>query len=45
VANDPYDVEAGAHLGTVIQKILKYKASGMSLVKKEHEEEKREKLG
>ncbi|MBO0999704.1 ethanolamine ammonia-lyase subunit EutC [Bacillus sp. SD075] len=38
-------VEAGAHLGTVIQKILKYQASGMSLVKKEHEEEKREKLG
>ncbi|SNT08606.1 Ethanolamine ammonia-lyase light chain [Bacillus sp. OK838] len=38
-------VEAGAHLGTVIQKILKYQASGMTLVKKEHEEEKREKLG
>lgn len=33
-------VEAGAHLGTVIQKILKYQASGMSLVKKENEEEK-----
>lgn len=38
-------VEAGAHLGTVIQKILKYQASGMTLVKKEYEEEKREKLG
>lgn len=38
-------VEAGAHLGTVIQKILKYQASGMTLVKKEHEEEKREKFG
>lgn len=38
-------VEAGAHLGTVIQKILKYQASGMTLVKKEHEEEKQEKLG
>lgn len=38
-------VEAGAHLGTVIQKILKYQASGMSLVKKEHEEETRENLG
>lgn len=38
-------VEAGAHLGTVIQKILKYQASGMSLVKKEHEEEKSEKFG
>lgn len=28
-------VEAGAYLGTVIQKILKYGASGVSLVKKE----------
>ncbi|WP_203247485.1 ethanolamine ammonia-lyase subunit EutC [Sporosarcina beigongshangi] len=28
-------VEAGAYLGTVIQKILKYEASGVSLVKKE----------
>lgn len=37
-------VETGALLGTVIEKILKYQASGMSLVKKEHEEEKREKL-
>jgi ethanolamine ammonia-lyase small subunit len=28
-------VEAGAYLGTLIQKILKYEASGVSLVKKE----------
>ncbi|MFJ8258174.1 ethanolamine ammonia-lyase subunit EutC [Peribacillus asahii] len=28
-------VEAGAYLGTVIQKVLKYEASGVSLVKKE----------
>lgn len=28
-------VEAGAYLGTVIEKILKYEASGVSLVKKE----------
>ncbi|MDQ0338731.1 ethanolamine ammonia-lyase small subunit [Caldalkalibacillus uzonensis] len=28
-------VEAGAYLGNVVQKILKYKASGVSLVKKE----------
>ncbi|WHY03378.1 ethanolamine ammonia-lyase subunit EutC [Neobacillus sp. DY30] len=28
-------VEAGAYIGTVIQKILKYKASGVSLVQKE----------
>ena len=28
-------VEAGAFLGTVIQKILKYEASGVSLVNKE----------
>jgi ethanolamine ammonia-lyase small subunit len=28
-------VEAGAYLGTVIQKILKFEASGVSLVKKE----------
>ncbi|MFZ7946275.1 ethanolamine ammonia-lyase subunit EutC [Neobacillus sp. 19] len=29
-------VEAGAYLGTVIQKILKYEASGVSLVQKEN---------
>ncbi|KAB7706657.1 ethanolamine ammonia-lyase subunit EutC [Bacillus aerolatus] len=29
-------VEAGAYLGTVVQKILKYEASGVSLVKKEN---------
>ena len=28
-------VEAGAFLGTIIQKILKYEASGVSLVQKE----------
>jgi ethanolamine ammonia-lyase small subunit len=28
-------VEAGAYIGTIIQKILKYEASGVSLVKKE----------
>lgn len=33
-------VEAGAHLGTVVQKILTYKASGINLVEKEKEEEK-----
>ena len=27
--------EAGAYLGTVIQKVIKYEASGVSLVKKE----------
>ncbi|MET1194148.1 ethanolamine ammonia-lyase light chain EutC, partial [Bacillus licheniformis] len=28
-------VEAGAYLGTLVQKILKYEASGVSLVQKE----------
>lgn len=31
-------VEAGAYLGTLIQKILKYEASGISLVKKENDQ-------